>query len=434
MRDPDLDFDMAIDLANRILAGEEVAEALAGTGLVVDMSPQPAHIAEIETSQGVVEVPVAEAPQFAAAAPAVDPSKFYTAGQFHLLKAYRAVGEVEGLLEDYLHSLPEAEVKKIAKAERVGKGTKEELISALVHEAGRQNNKGMVFLTPDGPTNRSLAFDAIHRAKDIAHTAKRREQTAGLREGVQQALARLSPSDIKQVAAHYGVDLRRTPADQRVQQITERTVGDILGSRAVRGDYEEDEEARVRERDEQQQWMIAQYREREGLPPVQASGVEGIEGAKRAGVEILSTMPPERRGGSPKILMVRVPPGSYWIGDPSASIPPKQFDDLVGGSDVVGTVDGYPVVAFSLENGDVGDYRDLDGHEYPIDSGMLGIVDARIAIDEEDASIRKKIMRLVRFNKPTACAFEFDGSRWIFGNVVIKDRDADTARRSRRSR
>jgi hypothetical protein len=55
------DYDMAIDLANRILAGEEVAEALAGTGLVVDMSPQPAQIAEIETSQGVIEVPVTEA-------------------------------------------------------------------------------------------------------------------------------------------------------------------------------------------------------------------------------------------------------------------------------------------------------------------------------------------------------------------------------------
>ena len=61
MRDPDLDFDMAIDLANRILAGEEVAEALAGTGLVVDMSPQPTQIAEIETSRGVIEVPVTEA-------------------------------------------------------------------------------------------------------------------------------------------------------------------------------------------------------------------------------------------------------------------------------------------------------------------------------------------------------------------------------------
>ena len=61
MRDPDLDLDAAIDLANRILAGEEIAEALSGTGLVVDTSPRPAQIAEIETAQGVVEVPVNEA-------------------------------------------------------------------------------------------------------------------------------------------------------------------------------------------------------------------------------------------------------------------------------------------------------------------------------------------------------------------------------------
>lgn len=60
MRDSDLDYDTAIDLANRILAGEEIADALSGTGLVVDMSPQPAQIAEIETSRGVVEVPVRE--------------------------------------------------------------------------------------------------------------------------------------------------------------------------------------------------------------------------------------------------------------------------------------------------------------------------------------------------------------------------------------
>ena len=45
-------------------AGEEVAEALAGTGLVVDMSPRPTHIAEIETSRGVIEVPVMKAPHY----------------------------------------------------------------------------------------------------------------------------------------------------------------------------------------------------------------------------------------------------------------------------------------------------------------------------------------------------------------------------------
>ena len=149
------DYDMAVDLANRILAGEEVAEALAGTGLVVDMSPQPAQIAEIETSQGVIEVPVAEAPQF------VGPS-----------------------IAD--------------------------------------------------------AVQAIDRATHIAKTAARSEQTAGLREGVQQLLARMSPLDHKKIAAHYNVDLRRSSlgrlgTDQRVRQIIENTVGSAVDAQREAG-------------------------------------------------------------------------------------------------------------------------------------------------------------------------------------------------------
>lgn len=146
------DYDMAVDLANRILAGEEVAEALAGTGLVVDMSPQPAHIAEIETSRGVIEVPVAEAPQFAAAAPAVDPSgvwQFGTSLGFGLLDAFRKFNYTKGLLSDYLHSLPDAEVKKVAKREVVGgvRGkTKAELIDALVEKAYKLSRRGSTFL------------------------------------------------------------------------------------------------------------------------------------------------------------------------------------------------------------------------------------------------------------------------------------------------
>lgn len=89
MLDPDLDFDMAIDLANRILAGEEVAEALAGTGLVVDMSPQPAQIAEIETSRGVVEVPVVDASSQPISADLISPPSFDDAVQMNS-KTFRA--------------------------------------------------------------------------------------------------------------------------------------------------------------------------------------------------------------------------------------------------------------------------------------------------------------------------------------------------------
>jgi hypothetical protein len=185
MRDPDLDLDAALDLANRILAGEEVAYALAGTGLVVDTSPRPAQIAEVETAQGVVEVPVKEAPA--------------------ALSAKR-----------------------------------------------------------DPVADAVQAIDALRHA---AQTARRQAETEGLRERAAQILAGLSVSDLKQVAQHYNVYLQRVPADRRVEKIVEGTVGWTLRSRAVRGDYEEDEEARVRERDEQTQMQIDAYRRRHGLPP-----------------------------------------------------------------------------------------------------------------------------------------------------------------------
>jgi len=219
MRDSDLDYDAAIDLANRILAGEEVAEALSGTGLVVDMSPQPAQIAEIETSRGVVEVPVRE-------------------------------------------SAPTT--KDLAK----------------------------VFNREDDLPSFDDAVQAIDRATHIAKTATRHAQTLGLMESVQQLLARMSPSDLKKIAAHYNVDLRRTPADRRVEKIVENTVGWIMRSRAVRGDYEEDEEARVRERDERQQWMMAQYRERHGLPPAWASAGEEVAEAL-SGTRLVVDMSPQ---------------------------------------------------------------------------------------------------------------------------------------------
>lgn len=253
------DYDAAIDLANRILAGEEVADALSGTGLVVDMSPQPAQIAEIETSQGVVEVPVREAApttvvnffkvetfapgagfkqlyrqrrgsrtamgfdtladavkeaehtlaigdgdgydvqtvrilrvdvdpeteeeipntgtvvwesssrtstpapvveQFpgsrrpSSTTPVVDPSGVWQFSTFAgsvggLLDAFRKFNYTEGLLSDYLHSLSDAEVKKVAKREVGGvRGrTKAELIDALVAQASKHSRRGSTFLS-----------------------------------------------------------------------------------------------------------------------------------------------------------------------------------------------------------------------------------------------------------------------------------------------
>lgn len=272
----------SINRALAVLAGgSEVAQALDGSGLVPAPLVQATQIAEVQTSRGVVDVPVAEAPQFAAAAPAVDPSKFYDGrGNFLLLTAFRKLGRTEGSLSDYLHSLSGAEIKKIASNQRETKmlkgKSKAELIDKLVKAAEAEAMRGIEHLML-GVEHPSVdeAVQVIDNAIHVARTATRFEQTTGLKERVQQLLEDMPPSGLKRVAAHYNVDLRRTPADGRVNQIIERTLGYTLTARAIRGDYEEDEEARVREREERQQWMIAQYREQHGLPPAQASGVEG---------------------------------------------------------------------------------------------------------------------------------------------------------------
>lgn len=226
MRDPDLDLDAAIDLANRILAGEEVAYALAGTGLVVDTSPRPAQIAEIETAQGVVEVPV------------------------------REVEHVEmraGMLE-MGHNIPEDEYRErayqLAEQRKQEKRQREQATWRQV--AQTQASMQMTAV--------EAAVQAIDAAQHTAQTARRHAETVGLRKHVEQILAGLLVSDLKKVAQHYNVNLQRTPADQRVEKIAEVAVGYILRNRAVRGDYEEDEEARVRERDEQTQMQIDAYR------------------------------------------------------------------------------------------------------------------------------------------------------------------------------
>jgi hypothetical protein len=248
MRDPDLDFDTAIDLANRILAGEEVAEALSGTGLVVDMSPQPAQIAEIETSRGVVEVPVRESaptPLYEETydVPTVDTSQFYYDGGrgFSLVTAYRAFGGAEGLLEDYLRSLPESEIKAIAKGDRgtrLKKGSKDELISALLMSAETQATRGHEFLNMDlDRPSVEEAVQAVDEAMNIVSTAHLDlEGTTRLRKELQQLLTNLHKKDLNKVAQHYAIDLRRTVEDQRAKRVVDSTVGVRLRHPAVRGE------------------------------------------------------------------------------------------------------------------------------------------------------------------------------------------------------
>lgn len=66
LEDPNLDPDTAVNLCNRTLAGEDIAAALAGTGLLIDITDAPpTQVAQVELSSGgVVDVPVTSFDKF----------------------------------------------------------------------------------------------------------------------------------------------------------------------------------------------------------------------------------------------------------------------------------------------------------------------------------------------------------------------------------
>lgn len=95
--DTSLDADVAVDLANRILAGEEIAEALSGTGLVVDVSDEPPQqTAQIALTSGeVVDVPVIEATKIAVTD---EPVRRPLAERFPSLQVFDLIEDVEDIV------------------------------------------------------------------------------------------------------------------------------------------------------------------------------------------------------------------------------------------------------------------------------------------------------------------------------------------------
>lgn len=299
-------------VAAKVAAMPEVTQALEGTGLVPVALEQATQIAEVQTSQGVVDVPVVDASRFPQTARFLEEEAPVDDGDEDeedesVAELARIVSEIVGF---------DVETRSYSGRGMFGKQ------SPFAFEASVWNSDGSFGCHPSSRKGKQLirlgftydtlgtgmiwylkqpehleraisrahgddedeeeetsapalspfdeAVQAIDNARHLAQTATRREQTQGLRESVQQVLARLPRSVLKDVAAHYKIDLQRTPADRRAEKIIDFTVGWTLRGRAIRGDYEEDEEARVRERDEQMQRMIAAYRERHGLPPLAA--------------------------------------------------------------------------------------------------------------------------------------------------------------------
>ncbi len=112
------------------------------------------------------------------------------------------------------------------------------------------------------------------------------------------------------------------------------------------------------------------------------------------------------------IPKVTVPAGEYILGDPCYTVPDELWDALLastGSSDEtfddehpVGVILGFQVLAFSTTHGD-GIYEGTDGHEYPVDAGLIGLVPVSlpgITTHDDDTAWPP---RRVRFLAPTVC-------------------------------
>ena len=117
---------------------------------------------------------------------------------------------------------------------------------------------------------------------------------------------------------------------------------------------------------------------------------------------------------------VTVEPGKYWLGDPCYTVQDDLWVELLQSCDYfnqpIGTVNGFQVLAFQTKWGD-GVYKGSDGHEYPVDAGLIGLVPVALAPDSPDGD------RIVEFTRPTDCTD--DDGVLTFGTITINTAKED---------
>jgi hypothetical protein len=135
---------------------------------------------------------------------------------------------------------------------------------------------------------------------------------------------------------------------------------------------------------------------------------------------------------------ITLPAGDYYVGDPSYLLENldetldgivkacnfKDFNEYVVKKRYFAyTEDGQTVVIFRTWIGD-GIYTDQESREYPVDSGMIGVVPVAMAHpDESSCSWTEypdaKRFHCITFPEPFLCKRDDDGGLLVFGNVEI---------------
>ena len=99
---------------------------------------------------------------------------------------------------------------------------------------------------------------------------------------------------------------------------------------------------------------------------------------------------------------ITVPAGTYFLGDPCYAVPDEHWLPLLEASDFFkdedhGEVAGHTVYAFGT--GGDGCFEDQDGHEYPVDSGLIGLTPLLLTRQSEIEAL-KRSGQFVTFAEP----------------------------------
>jgi hypothetical protein len=125
---------------------------------------------------------------------------------------------------------------------------------------------------------------------------------------------------------------------------------------------------------------------------------------------------------------VRVPAGTYVLGDPCYAVPDNLWNEAGQSCDwwqsnpvATVTVEGkeYKILGFGTAHGD-GIYNCRDGIEYPVDAGMIGLVPIELA-NPQDPDF--PLNSLVVFDRETLCTN--DDGVMQFGNIHIDTKNQE---------
>lgn len=115
--------------------------------------------------------------------------------------------------------------------------------------------------------------------------------------------------------------------------------------------------------------------------------------------------------------MVIAKPGKYFLCDPCYVVPDEDWLGLLGIADYFTDAEcvykGHQIISFSTAHGD-GSYQDRFGYEFPVDSGMIGLVPVEFGVQDPG---RYSDHLIVEFTEPTEC-FSEDG-KLHFGKYII---------------